>query len=654
MKRLWLGLMLISCTGAVLAGGKGDFRRNFRPIPDHYIVVLDPNAADVPATSKALARHHGLWIDRVYERALKGFAAVMSEAQAKALSLDPRVEWVEEDGVVEASTTQTGATWGLDRIDQRDLPLNSTYTYNATGLGVKVYIIDTGIRASHSDFRGRVASGFTAIIDGRGTDDCNGHGTHVAGTVAGTTYGVAKEVTLVPVRVLNCVGLAEDSKVIAAVDWITSDQIPGQPAVANMSFGGGASSAVDQAVVNSIAEGVTYVVAAGNYNIDACNISPARVTAAITVGATDSSDKRASYSDFGTCVDIFAPGSGITSDWYTSDTATNTISGTSMASPHVAGVAALYLQTNPTANFGEVWNAIRNSSTRNRVTGPGTGSPNRLLYSLLSSTPPPSYEGYFEFADCNSMVGWAWDGNQPNTAINVDIYDGGTFLVRVLANLFRQDLVNAGKGNGYHGFNILTPSSLKDGQPHSVSAVFAGTTTNLIYSPRNLTCAPNTAPTIADGSFEKPQLAPGTYVPASGPTINGSPWTFAGSTGQRGISTNGSAFTAQTVSTTDGNQVGFIQGDGNISQTVFFPNSGTYQISVKAIQRKENQDPNGITLSIEVDGTARWSGLPGKTSYTTFSTPALQLAAGNHTITIRGGNPANNDNTVFVDLVKIQ
>jgi Subtilase family/Bacterial Ig domain len=301
------------------------------------------------------------------------------------------VAFVEEDGEVHAVATQTPATWGLDRIDQRALPLSSSYTYNQTGAGVHAYVIDTGLRATHAQFAGRVGNGYTAINDGRGTSDCNGHGTHVAGTVGGTTYGVAKSVTLHPVRVLNCSGSGTTSGVIAGVDWVTANRV--KPAVANMSLGGGASSALDTAVVNSTNAGVTYAVAAGNSNANACNSSPARVAAALTVGATTSTDARASYSNYGSCLDIFAPGSSITSAWYTSDSATNTISGTSMASPHVAGAVALYLQTAPTATPAQVAQAVVAIATQGVVTSPGSGSPNRLLYSLFSGgssdvTPP--------------------------------------------------------------------------------------------------------------------------------------------------------------------------------------------------------------------------------------------------------------------------
>ncbi len=355
-----------------------------RAIPGQYIVVLKPEVAD--KVEELLAQVQAVAPDALilhrYDAALNGFAARLPDRAVEALRSHPFVEYVEADQTLTLETTQSNATWGLDRIDQRALPLSKTYTYNVTGSGVKAYIIDTGIRFSHNEFGGRASSGYDAV-DGGSADDCNGHGTHVAGTVGGATYGVAKGVTLIAVRVLDCNGSGSTSGVIAGVNWVTSNHQAGQPAVANMSLGGSVSSSLDSAVNNSINDGVTYAIAGGNSNANACNYSPARVSAAITVGATTSSDARASYSNYGSCLDIFAPGSSITSAWYTSNTATNTISGTSMATPHVTGAAALYLQRNPSASPATVRNALVNNATTNVVTSAGSGSPNRLLYTLF-------------------------------------------------------------------------------------------------------------------------------------------------------------------------------------------------------------------------------------------------------------------------------
>jgi aqualysin 1 len=368
------------------SGGKY-LSRGADRIPDQYIVVLEESAAGplgqfnfAGQAAEALAAAYGGQVQHVYGAALNGFSVRMPEAAARRLSEDPRVLYVEEDGVVTLSATQTNATWGLDRIDQRDRPLSGTYTYNWTGSGVRAYVIDTGIRTSHTQFGGRASNVYD--VSGGNGQDCNGHGTHVAGTIGGSTYGVAKSSLPRGVKVFSgCTSSTSTSNIIAGVNWVTSNHV--KPAVANMSLGGGASSSMDTAVNNLINAGVPVAVAAGNSGADACNYSPARVAAAITVGSTTSSDARSSFSNYGTCLDIFAPGSSITSAWYSSDTATNTISGTSMASPHVAGVAALYLQASPGASPSTVRNAIVNNSTTSRLSGIGSGSPNRLLYSLF-------------------------------------------------------------------------------------------------------------------------------------------------------------------------------------------------------------------------------------------------------------------------------
>ncbi|MGI9097574.1 MAG: S8 family serine peptidase [Solirubrobacteraceae bacterium] len=378
-------------------------------IPGHYIVVMKSAASDASKErTKNRARARGARVDRDYGSALKGYAAMLPATALSDVRSDPDVAYVEADAIVSATTTQSAPPWGLDRIDQSSLPLNQAYSYTPAGAGVKAYIVDTGVRFSHQQFAGRAVSGYDAV-DGGSADDCNGHGSHVAGTVGGSTYGVAKQVDLVGVRVLDCTGSGTNSGVIAGVNWVTGDHAAGQPAVANMSLGGGTSTALDQAVANSIADGVSYAVAAGNENADACLGSPARAASAITVASTTSTDARSSFSNFGTCVDLFAPGSSIKSSWYTSDTATNTISGTSMATPHVAGVAALYLQSNPTASPGTVADAVHAGATAGKVTDAGTGSPNRLLSSGLGVAPPPPAPTGWHRA---SAVLWAQPGRR--------------------------------------------------------------------------------------------------------------------------------------------------------------------------------------------------------------------------------------------------
>ena len=360
----------VELAGGVSASAQG--------APGDYIVIFNEGVADAPGLARRLAAQVGSSPRYIYSSAVRGFSAPMSAQAAEALTRNPNVAIVEADQVMSIDATQAGATWGLDRIDQRSLPLNGSYSYANTGAGVRAYIIDTGIRFDHLDFGGRASSGFDAV-DGGAADDCNGHGTHVAGTVGGTTWGVAKGTTLVAVRVLDCAGSGSTSGVIAGVDWVAANAV--RPAVANMSLGGGASSALDLAVSNAIASGVTFAIAAGNSNRDACKFSPARVPAAVTVGATTSSDARASYSNIGACLDIFAPGSGITSAWYTGTTATNTISGTSMAAPHVAGVAALYLQSNAAATPQAVRDWIVGNGTTGVLVGNlGRSSPNVLLF----------------------------------------------------------------------------------------------------------------------------------------------------------------------------------------------------------------------------------------------------------------------------------
>ena len=348
-----------------------------------YIVVLKASAAEVPEVARDHARRFGGDVQFIYTHALTGYAATLPDAAAVAIARLPMVAYVEPDGMYTADAVESPVTWGLDRIDQRSRPLTNSYTYANTGAGVTAYIIDTGIRTTHTEFGGRASAGYDAVTAGGSASDCNGHGTHVAGTVGGASYGVAKGVQLVAVRVLNCNGSGTTAQVVAGIDWVTGHHVT--PAVANMSLGGSASTAIDTAVRNSIASGVSYAIAAGNgflglFAQNACNTSPARVTEAMTVSATDSSDRKPSWANVGTCVDWFAPGISITSAWNSSDTATNTISGTSMATPHTSGVAALYLQSTPTATPAQVQSALRANATPGVVVSAGSGSPNLLLF----------------------------------------------------------------------------------------------------------------------------------------------------------------------------------------------------------------------------------------------------------------------------------
>ena len=363
------------------------------PIPGQYIVLFKPGTPGVEGRTRALFAANPAKLKYIYSRAVLGFAAELDDTLRTSLRADPNVILIEQDQTVNAiGTTQTGATWGLDRIDQRSRPLDNAYTYTPNGSGVTVYIIDTGINFTHVDFGGRAVTGFDAVTLGGTAADCHGHGTHVAGTVGGTTYGVAKAVRLVAVRVLGCGGSGTTSGVIAGVDWVTQQKQanPSVPSAANMSLSGGPSTALDNAITNSITAGVVYAIAAGNSSADACNYSPSRVAPAITVGATDNVDVFASFSNRGACVDISAPGVAITSDYIGSTTATTLMSGTSMASPHVAGAAALYLSANTTATPAQVQTALASNATTGTVVGLPTGTADKLLYvGFLNTAPPP-------------------------------------------------------------------------------------------------------------------------------------------------------------------------------------------------------------------------------------------------------------------------
>ncbi|MET9628607.1 S8 family serine peptidase [Lentzea sp. NPDC006480] len=352
------------------------------PVAGSYVVVFKDGATDVPATNaKAfdLARRHGGKISNIYVATVRGFAVKMDEAAAGRLAADPSVAYVRQDGWARMSDTQNDPTWGLDRIDQANLPLDQRYTYPNTAPNVTAYVLDTGIYKAHTEFEGRAKDGYDFIDNDSDASDCQGHGTHVAGTIGSKTYGVAKKVNLVAVRVLDCSGNGQYSQIIKGIDWVA--QNARKPAVANMSLGGGADSTVDSAVQRAIAAGVTFGLAAGNNNGDACQTSPARLPEAITVAASDAADKRSIYtggqaSNWGTCVDLFGPGSNITST--RNGGGTQSMGGTSMATPHVVGAAALYVSANPSATPAQVRDALVNNATPGKITDT-QGSPNKLL-----------------------------------------------------------------------------------------------------------------------------------------------------------------------------------------------------------------------------------------------------------------------------------
>ncbi|MFE8936160.1 S8 family peptidase [Streptomyces sp. NPDC007872] len=447
-------------------GGEGRIVGADRPgaVEGSYIVTFKDSVAraDVPASAKALTKRHAGSLRYTYTAALRGFAAKLTESEAKELAADPSVARVEADAVAYAVDTQPNPpSWGLDRVDQRDLPVDKSYAYSTTASNVNAYIVDTGIRMSHRDFGGRAVSGYDFIDNDSNASDCQGHGTHVAGTVGGGSYGVAKGVKLIGVRVLNCQGTSGDTwaPVLAGIDWVTKNAA--KPAVANMSIGGGKTQSVNDAVAASIASGVTWVVAAGNNNADSCSYSPSSTPSAITVGATNSRDARATGwsngqgSNYGSCLDIFAPGDSIVSTSNSGDTASQSMSGTSMASPHVAGAAALLLAANPTWTPAQVRDKLVADATSGKVTDPRTGSPNKLLYTGTGSTTPPPTGSKFENTDDVQIRDNATvespvtvsgvTGNAPaNLAVTVDIRhtfrgdlkvelvapDGGVFVLK--------------------------------------------------------------------------------------------------------------------------------------------------------------------------------------------------------------------------------
>lgn len=492
-RKLWPSTAAISLFILAQSAAAAELVTTKTPIQGQYIVVLEdryavlatenPSAGqvDIESAAKIFNTMLGIDIIHTYDHVLRGFSVRANDMQLAKLLADPRVKYIAEDGVASTKAIQYNPTWGLDRIDQRSLPFDRSYQYDLTGDGVHVYVIDSGVRRSHVEFTGRIGDGASFINDGYGLEDCSGHGTHVAGTVAGTNWGVAKRAIVHPVRVFGCEGSSAWSTIIAGINWVAANRK--LPAVANMSLGGGANVAVDDAVNALIGRNVTTVVAAGNEKSDACGVSPARTRHAITVGATDSGDKRWTWpngygSNYGQCVDIFAPGADITSASHTSDYSKTIKTGTSMAAPHVSGVVAQYLQTRPQATPYEVIHEIIGKSSMGRVRDPGAGSPNHLLWSRFQSTPRYAWfryynqaqnKGHFYTANWNELganpSGWRYEG----IAGYVELYAGGN--TRPLHRYYNphgpghfyttnfSELGNGGNGWNYEGIGGYVPNN---------------------------------------------------------------------------------------------------------------------------------------------------------------------------------------------------
>lgn len=470
-------------------------------ITDRYIVVFKDDVGNPRSMAAEMTRGKGITTHFTYQHAIKGFAATIPEQALEGIRRNPNVAYIEPDGLVYKTATQNNPpSWGLDRIDQRDLPMDSKYVYQNEGQGVNIYIIDTGIKFNHQEYNGRAFSGYDFVDNDNDASDCDGHGTHVAGTAAGTNVGVAKKATLYAVRVLDCNGSGTYSGVIAGIDWVTQNHV--KPAVANMSLGGGYSSSVNTAVNNSVAAGVVYAVSAGNSNSSACNYSPASAADAITVGATESNDKRASYSNYGSCVDIFAPGSGIYSSTINGGYAS--WNGTSMASPHVAGVAALYLASNTSATPANVTNAILNGASANKLTGNlRPGSPNLLLYSLIAgavSTNPPADPSNLTATAAASApeitLSWS-DNSNDEDGFNIERWDGSNYVQIASVGADVTTFTNTGLNyNTSYTYRVAAYNSAgNSGYTNTASATTAQLTAPT--APSNLSAGTVTASSVA-------------------------------------------------------------------------------------------------------------------------------------------------------------
>jgi subtilisin family serine protease len=409
-------------------------------LQDSYIVVFkdEVTESEIDGESDKMCGNVSAKKERTFKHAIKGFTGRLTPAAIEEFRRNPKVKYIEQNQVIKLVATQTAATWGIDRVDQANLPLSTTYTYNTNGSTVDAYIFDTGVRSDHVEFGGRVLAGFSAIATEPTPEDGNGHGTHVAGTVGGTVYGVAKGVDIIPVKVLAANGSGTNAGVIAGLDWAVANHAQGVPAVGNMSLGGGVSTALDDAVRRCVNDGIVMAVAAGNSNLDASTSSPSRVQQAITVGSTTNTDAKSSFSNYGSLVDIHAPGSLITSSWFTSSTALNTISGTSMATPHVTGAAALYLEFAPGSTPAQVEAGLKQYAAVGRITGLPAGTVNNLLqinFGTVPSLPAPSVPTLSSPANAATNVAVAptlsWAAATAATSYNLEYSTSSTFASNV-------------------------------------------------------------------------------------------------------------------------------------------------------------------------------------------------------------------------------
>lgn len=485
-------------------------------LQDSYIVVFKDDVAEneIDGESEKMCGSAKAQKERTFKHAVKGFSGRLTAAAIEEFRRNPKVKYIEQNQVFSIVATQNNATWGIDRIDQSDLPLNSTFTYNTNGSTVTAYIFDTGVRSDHVEFGGRVTGGFSAIATEPTPEDGNGHGTHVAGTVGGSTYGIAKAVKIVPVKVLDGTGSGTNAGVIAGLEWAVTNHVSG-PAVGNMSLGGGISTTLDAAVRSCIADGIVMAVAAGNSNLDASTASPARVAEAITVGSTTNTDAKSSFSNYGSLVDIHAPGSSISSSYNTSSTSVAVLSGTSMASPHVAGAAVLYLEYAPGSTPAQVETALKTFSAVGRITGLPSGTVNNLLqinFGTVPTLPAPGVPTLSSPADLATNVAIAptlsWAAATAATTYNLQVSTTNTFATTLvnLTGLTTTSRAISGLANSTTYYwrvsttNATGTSAWSSTRSFTTAAPLALPAAPTLSSPANLATNVSRTPTISWGA----------------------------------------------------------------------------------------------------------------------------------------------------------